>query len=188
MRSFAEVEGELGLKRFLASPMGTLYFGGHTGRAPRLMVRRFDAEAPPALAPAYAEIVEYAHGWLEERPHLARLVRVVPPIEVGSDFVARDFHVYDARTSAYSDSDHPMEPPEELNQMRGIFREEAGRSDDRRDRIVERVLARSILEPSGKTYPDEARDGSGGIQFVIVDLKLTLQDLEEWAAIPRRRW
>lgn len=144
------------------------------------MVRRFDANASTALVRAYADIVESAQAWLNERPHLARLVRVEQPTEVGSDFVARKFHVYLTRTNSYDGSPEAPEVPEELEQMQTIFREEAGHPWDSRDAILERILSRSILEPSGKTYPGEPLDGSPGTQFVIVDPKITRQDLDEW--------
>jgi hypothetical protein len=185
MRAFADIERELGLKRFLWSELGTLYFVPQAANGPKIMVRRFDGEAPPGLVGPYAELVKAAQEWLDERAHLGRLVRVEQPVEVGTDFIARKFHVYTVRTNSYLDPENPPEPPEELEQIREIFREEAGQSDDPRDVIVERVLARSILEPSGKTYPGEPEDGSAGTQFVIVDPKLSRQDLEEWAAVPR---
>ena len=185
MRTFADIQRELGLRRFLASELGTLYFGLESAAGPQLMVRHFDGEAPPSLVGAYAEIVKAAQEWLDERPQLARLVRVEQPVELGTDFIARPFHVYLVRTNSYLDAENPPPEPEELAEMRQIFHDEAGQSRYWQDVIVERVLARSILEPSGKTYPGEPADGSPWTQFVIVDPKLTLADLQEWDAHAR---
>jgi hypothetical protein len=184
MRTFDDIERDLGLRRFLASPLGTLYLAPESANGPRLMVRRFEDGSPGATARSYAGLVGAARDWVRDRPHLARLVRVEQPVEVGSDFVARPFHVYLVRTKSYLE-ENPPDVPEELEEMRRIFRDEVGRSPDPRDAIVERVLARSILEPSGKTYPGEPEDGTTGTQFVIVDPKLTRQDVGEWIAVTR---
>lgn len=186
MRSFSEIERDLGLVRFAASPLGTLYFVPSSSDGPKLMVRRFDSAAGPEFVTPYAQVAEFAQLWLDERAHLGRLVRVEQPVETGSDFLARKFYVYYVSTNSYLAPD-PPEVPEELEEMRSLFREEAGRSDDPRDELVERVLARSILEPNSKTVPDQPQDGSAGVQFVIIDPKLTLPDLKEWVATDRHR-
>lgn len=183
MREFTDIQRQLGLKEFLESPMGTLYFVPSNVQCPELIVRRFDGEAPPALVQPYAEIVRAAQQWIERHPELAPLVRVEQPAEVGADFIARKHHVYYVRTASYADRDEPLEPPEELEEMRAKFRAAIGRSKNPRDVIIECVLARSLLLPTGKTYPGESEDEPGLTQFIVVDLKLTREDLEEWAAL-----
>lgn len=178
MREFADIQQALGLKKFLGSPLGTLYFVPVAPNAPRLMVRHFDRDLPVALVGPFAELVRAVQQWIERHPALARLVRVEQPIEVGRDFIARKHHTYYTSTDAYVDWEDPPEPPEELKQMRSAFRAAVGQASEPQDTIIEAVLARSLLEPTGKTFFDE-EDGL----FIVVEPKPTREDLERWAAL-----
>lgn len=178
MRDFVDIQQALGLKKFLGSPLGTLYFVPVAPDAPRLMVRHFDRELPVALVEPFAELMRTAQEWIERHPALSRLVRVEQPIEVGRDFIARTHHTYYTSTDAYVDWEDPPEPPEELEQMRSAFRAAVGRSADPRDAIIEAVLARSLLEPTGKTFFDEEEG-----RFIVVEPKPAREDLERWAAL-----
>src|SRR5436305_923928 len=109
MRQFTDIAAELGLKKYLDSPFGTLYFIPFAVGAPSIVVRRFDGEWPPELAAPYAELIRAAQRWIERHPGLARLVRVEQPVEVGSDFVARKHHRYHVSTDAYVDWENPPE-------------------------------------------------------------------------------
>lgn len=177
MRKFTEIQHELGLKKFLASPLGTLYFVPFAPGFPRVMVRHFDNELTSTLVKPFAELVQASQNWLERRPELARLVKVEQPIEVGHDFIARPYHMYYTSTDAYVDWEDPPEPPEELEKMRSALRAEIGQSDDPRDAIIEAVLARSLLKPTGKTYFGDDD------QFIVVEPKVTREDLECWSAL-----
>lgn len=178
MRTFTDIERDLGLKRFLASQLGTLYFVPFAPEAPRVIVRRFDRDLDPALIGAYVDLVGAAQEWVERRPELERLVRIEQPTEVGADFVARPHHTYYTSTYAYEEWDDPPEPPHELGVMRAALRSALAEPHDDRDRILGRVLARSLLEPTGKTVFDE---GEG--RFVVVEPKLTREDVESWAGL-----
>lgn len=183
MREFADIQHEPGLKRFSDSLLGTLYMILDDSQVPRVMVRHFDNELPPTLVEPFADFVHATQQWLERHLELARLVRVEQPSEVGRDFIARPFHVYYTSTSIYEDWDNPLESPEELEQMRSAFGAAIGKSADPQDVIIETVLARSLLEPTGKTYfGDSEMDKSEG-QFIVVEPKLTLEDVECWAAL-----
>ena len=63
--------------------------------------------------------------------------------------------------------------------MREALREQIGKSRDPKDVIIERVLRRSLLEPSEKTIFDSDED-----RFVIVDPKIRREDVDAWAALP----
>jgi hypothetical protein len=183
MREFAAIQRELGLKKFLDSSLGTLYFVPFAPGAPRVIVRHFDSEIPPTLVKPFADLVRAAQQWIEHRPELARLVRVEQPIEVGRDFIARKHHTYYTSTAAYEDWEDPPAPPEELEQMRHTFRTAMGRSVDPRDAIIEAVLKRSLLEPTGKTYFGTSDKSESEGQFIVVEPKLTHEDVERWAAL-----
>jgi hypothetical protein len=176
MRTFAEIAREAGLKKFLESASGTLYFDT-LGPAPRMIVRHFDRELPAALAPVFGALVVAAQRWVEARPAVARWVRVEPPLEIGADFVARPHHVYYQSLRSYDepDDDDPIEPPDELAPMRAAVRAAMGAPADARDAVVEAVLARSLLGPTGKTYlPDD--------RFVVVEPSPRRDELERFAA------
>jgi hypothetical protein len=178
MRDFNAIHQELGLKKFCESPLGTLYFVPSRPGSQRVMVRRFDSELPASLANSYADFIQATQHWLERRTELSRLVRVLQPIEVGKDFVARPHLSYYTSTSTYVTSDDPPEIPEALEEMRNAFRAAIGTSADPREDIIEAVLARSLLEPSGKTVFFESEG-----RFVVVEPKPTREELERWAAL-----
>jgi hypothetical protein len=178
MSEFVEVQRALGLKKFCDSPLGTLYAVPYSPGVPRVMVRRFDRELPVTLVQPFAEFVQAAQRWIDDRPALVRLVRIEQPVEVGRDFISRNYLLYYTSTDAYVDWEDPPEPPEELEQMRSAFREAAGKSADPKDIIIEAVLARSLLEPTGKTVFNEEEG-----RFIVVEPKMTREDVERWAAL-----
>ncbi|MBD2767336.1 hypothetical protein IC235_05465 [Hymenobacter sp. BT664] len=178
MRKFADIQGEIGLQKFLDSPLGTLYFVPAAPGAPRVMVRHFDTDIPTTLVKPFADLVQAAQQWIGYHSELVRLVKVEQPIEVGRDFVARPHHTYYTSIRAYVEWEDPPEPPDELEQMRSSLRAVLGKSVEPRDIIIETVLARSLLEPTGKTFFDESEG-----QFIVVEPKLTREDVARWAAL-----
>jgi hypothetical protein len=178
MREFSDVQRELGLQKFLASPLGTLYFVPSAPGSPRVIVRHFDGELAPELVPAYADLVRATQEWVERRPELAELIRVEQPTEVGTDFVARPHHTYGTSIDAYEEWEDPPQPPPELDRMRRALREALEGPGDEKEAIVGRALARSLLEPTGKTYFKESEG-----RFVVVEPKVTREDVERWAAL-----
>lgn len=180
MRDFSALEQELGLRHFLASPLGTLYYVPFAPGRPRVLVRRFDGELPATYVPAYADLVRSAQEWVAGQPELERLVRFEQPLEVGTDFVTRPHHTYYTAIDAYEDWANGPKPPPELAEMRQALRAALAATDqtDRRTAILGGVLARSLLEPTGKTYFHE---GEG--RFIVVDPVLTHADVTGWAAV-----
>ncbi len=178
MREFSDIRDQLGLKKFLDSPMGTLYFVPYAPGKPRVIVRHFDSQLPVSLVAPFASMTKAAHDWLSRRPDLAGKARVVLPDEVGRDFIAREHFTYYTSTESYEldEEDMPPDPPAALFEMREAFSEACGRSDGAIDAIIESVLARSLIEPTGKTFYNE----SEGL-FIIVELKPTRDELERWS-------
>ncbi|MGW4647993.1 hypothetical protein [Kitasatospora sp. NPDC004289] len=169
MRTFSELSDALGLRKFLFSPLGTLYFVPSAPGSPRVMVRRFDGLLPPALAAPYAGLITACADWVAARPSVAADVRVLLPLEVGTDFVARPHPVYHASTDSYD----PASPPAELAAMhRTVAAALEAPATGERDGVVTRVLARSLLEPTGRTYYDERER-----RFVVVEPKIEPSDL-----------
>lgn len=168
---------ELGLQKFLASPLGTLYFVPSAPGRPRIIVRHFDGELSPAFVQPYADLIRAAQQWVERHSGLDRLVRIEQPTEVGEDFVARPHHTYSTSIDAYEEWEDPPQPPAELTEMRDLLRAALLEPADPKEAIIHRVLARSLLEPTGKTYFHE---GEG--RFIVVEPKLTSDDVQRWAA------
>jgi hypothetical protein len=179
MRTFADIQRELNLVRYVGSFSGNLYIVPVAPSAPRIVVRHFDRDLPPSLIPSYTALLRAAQSWIDTDPELAKLVRVEQPVETGSDFIARPHHLGTA-LSAYEDDEDPPEAPEELNAVRTRFRARAAQARGERERLLADVLARSLLQPTAKTVFN-AREH----RFVIADLKPTRDDLERWNMIER---
>lgn len=178
MRDFATLRRELKLKPFLENPLGTLYISPEVPGTPRLIVRHFDGGLPSTLAGPFVMLLRSAQQWLEHNPELKRLVSIEQPVEVGSDFVARKHHIYGVSLSSYTEWDEPPTPPPQLARMQKTFREALGKSTDPKDVLLEKVLARSLLEATAKTYFDDDEE-----RFIVVDLKPTADEVKRWATL-----
>lgn len=86
MRDFTHVQQNLGLKKFLASVLGTLYYVPSAPGPARIMVRHFDRDVPPARIEAYVDLVRSIQGWIADHAELERLIRVEQPLEVRNGF------------------------------------------------------------------------------------------------------
>lgn len=178
MRLFTEIEKDWQVWEFLDVPEGTLYFSDAAAGRPNVIVRHFDGTLPATQVSDFADITRAAQAWLERHAPLSRLVRVEQPFEVGKDYVARPHHVYYTSTSSYVLDEDPPDPPEELAELRERFRTVAAGASTPQDKLLVSLLSRSIVEPSGKTF-FKGREG----RFVIVELKLTPEDLAEWRSL-----
>jgi hypothetical protein len=167
---FADVEQRLGLKKYLSSPLGTLYFNA----SDQVLVRRFDGALPPALREAYTDLTAAAQRWIDRHPRVAELARVQQPTEVGTDYVARPLFAF-TPTGTYYDLDAPADPPAEWVRLFAAVGAVPPPVDPR-DAIVANVVRRSLLEPNGKTYFD-----AGEGRFVVVEPRLSAEDVRSWA-------
>src|SRR5262245_41753817 len=149
MRDFATLQNATQLIRHGQALFGTIYYSTNDRGLPLLMVRHFDHDASPATARTFADINKASGDWIG-RHGLSDLIRIEPVSEIGTDFIVRPFHVYTTSLRSYVEDSHPPSPPEELQPMRDRLRAQVGKSLEAKDVIVERVLARSLLEPSGK--------------------------------------
>ena len=180
MRAFVDIERELGLIKLTDSVNGTLYCVPVAPGAPRLIVRRFDGELDPTVVPLYVDLLAAAQSWVAADPELAAVVQVEPLGEVGRDFTARR-HVQATSLAAFMETDpeeDPPEPPPELTTMQAQFRTRSDMATDPRELLLTTILARSILEPSSKTFYDFGLE-----KMVIADLKPTRDELERWGEL-----
>jgi hypothetical protein len=176
MRTFSELATAYNLREFLASPNGTLYFNprAYISPEPPLVVRRFNSNLPANLVQPYAHFTQASQRWIDDC-NIGVLVRIDQPLEIGQDFIARKHHAYQTSTRSYADWEGPP-PPAELWELRERFCRNARNTFTQSDRLITIVLARNILEPSGKTFFDDSEG-----RFIIVDLKLEKEELEWWA-------
>jgi hypothetical protein len=181
MTNFSSLERTLCLKKFLASPLGTLYFVPYAPGSPRIVVRCFDGPLRPDMAPVYADLVRAIQHWIERQPSVDALARVVEPAEVGDDYVARPHHTYSASTNSYYDDEDPVEAPAEWARLITAVRE-APPPANHRDALVAEVARRSLAEPNGKTYFNETEG-----RFIVVDPKLAIDDVRRWAELQEAR-
>jgi hypothetical protein len=185
MRNFAEIRAALGLRKFLDSRLGTLYFNPTAQGADRILVRHFDSAIPAELTAVYADLFEKVADWVDSSSAIAPYVRVERPVEVGPDFIARPYPVYYVSTDAYDYADEAPPPPPELDEMRTAVRAAlSGKGTGPLDEsvVVARVLRASLLEPTGRTYFNED-EGT----FVVVEPKIGEADVHDWAKLRASR-
>lgn len=181
MRSFSDIRDQPSVKEFLRSPLGTLYMRLDESGLPREMIRHFDSDLEPKLVRPFVEIIRNFKDWVESHPKLLFLVKVEQPSEVGHDFITRAFHVYFSSTRTYMERENPPKAPAELTQMQDLIRAEIGKPKETREAILEKVIIKSLLEPTGKTLFDETSH-----QFVVVEPKINREDLERWLSLAEK--
>lgn len=186
MVNFEQRKAELGLKVALPSSRGTMFLADSShirdidGLFVTPLVRRLDGFVTPELRNAYVEMVEACDAWVAAHPELDRVVRVMPLLEVGEDFIVRA-HIPYTSTAEYENTPEDevdLEVPGELAEMRAIFREAQGKLGDPKSMIIERVLARNLLRPSGLTFFDEEESA-----FIVIEPHIRAEDLEEFARL-----
>jgi hypothetical protein len=175
VRYFLEIEEELGLKKFLESKLGTLYFVPSSPGSQRVIVRRFDNLLSPEYVNAFAEMLRACQQWVESSSSLNQFVRVEQLLEVGADFISRTHHTYFASTDSYAEEHNPPEEPPELEQMRSIARSLVMDTSDHNLRIIRSVMARSLIEPSTKTYLSDDE-----MKFIVVEPEFCVDDVKSW--------
>ena len=178
MRTFREVYSVLDLEEFLDSSKGTLYCGPSGPRVPEIMVRHFDGYFSNDLVQPFVTITEAVRKWIDDRRDFEKFVTLETLTEVGVDFVCRPFHVYQTSLSVYDDRIDLSEIPEEIEQMREALNQAIGKPGNEEERIIEKVIKQSILEPASKTYFNWSSH-----KFCIVELAMTHDDLQNWARL-----
>ena len=179
MREFSDIEKKYQLRPFLRGRRGYLYvFKSSPSQVWHdMVIRHFNGELKPEFTRDFAEIVEEIHQWVSSKKLLHKYVEVELVREVGEDFIILPYH------KTYS-SLYVMEEweddliPEELHIMRKIFRSEIGNPGNEKEEIIEEILVRSLLEPSGKTWFNDLIS-----IFIISEPRIKQEHLEKWSDI-----
>lgn len=175
MRTFKEIQKELGLRKFLYSENGTLHFP--TDVSKRVIVRHFDNKINKELVPVYVDIMKALDQFAQENDELNSLIIVQQPFEVGVDFIARTHHVYYISVDSYFDDDEDCETPPQFEKLKKLILELKKNNLKDSDKILLRILENSFIIPTMKTY-FKSKLG----KFINVDPKMDIEDLTEWQA------
>jgi len=175
-QKFSDIEKKYQLRRFLRSSRGYLYIYGSTLKD-MMMIRHFNGELKPKYTQVFAEIVEMINQWVTSHKLLHEYVEVELVREVGEDFIILPFRKNYSSLGAIEQWDDDL-IPEELEIMRNILRSEIGNPGNEKEKIIEEILVRSLLEPSGKTYHNDLIN-----KFVIIEPRITQEHLEKWSKI-----
>jgi hypothetical protein len=174
MKTFEELKKEKSIKRFLASELGTLYFRPNVPREDKIIVRHLDNKLTIDMLPAYVHLYHSIKLWIESNAEINQYVFMDDLIEVGKDYFSRPFYVYHVSTRRYFNHPEPLEPEEEYEPMIQAVSKELGPPSDK-EGVISKVLRRSLLEPTGKTFFEDDID-----KYVIVEPKVTIADIEQW--------
>ena len=180
MRTFDELRRHAAVNR-QPSPIGEHYWFGDSPK--RMIAIRFE---DPSDTGAYLRLWQACRFWLKNRPQADVVAEVQQLEEVGSDFLVCRFHV-SGNSLATFDSEDPddfVEDAPDMEPMRAAIRLELGDPKTPRDRVIERVIAASFLEPKAyETVLDERRrfnDSSPTGKWLAKFPKINREDLDEW--------
>ncbi len=177
MKSFQEIKDELGLERFTWSEFGTMYFKSSSIPEEKRVVRHLDQALTVELLPVYTNLYHAIEKWIED--HLViSMYAVLPSIEVGPDYIIRPFYSYYVSLRNYlydQEEEGYIEPPDLYEEMLEEIGDLLHQPMEGKDQVIQRILRKSLLEPTGKTIYDSKR-----AMFIIIEPKVSLEDLEEW--------
>jgi hypothetical protein len=179
MKSFEEFRKEISLvKSSMGSEFGSKYIDTKLPRNEMIVVRHLDTKLAIELFPIYEQLYNTITKWVDDRPKVNEYVFIPSLIEVGKDYFIRPFYVYDIAIRDYMDKDDEdyVEPPALFEEMRNSISQELNKEVSGRELIIHRILKKSLLEPTGKTIYDSRRMN----KFIIVEPKISLDDLNEW--------
>lgn len=176
MQKFSDIEKKYQLRRFLRSRRGYMYVF-RPALQDEMMIRHFNGELKPNFTQVFAEIIERINQWVTSHKLLHEYVEVELVREVGEDFIILPYHKSYSSLSQIEDWDDDL-VPEELELMRNILRSEIGNPGNEKEKIIEEILIRSLLEPSGKTWFNETIH-----KFIISEPRITQRHLEKWSNI-----
>lgn len=174
MKLFQPLSQELSLAIFLESEFGTMYFRPNVPLKDKITVRYLDGKLTIEMLSVYIQLYNSILQWIENSHDLKKYIFMPEILETGKDYLSRPFYVYHISTMDYIDKDEPVEPPKEYEEMIRIATIELS-SASGKEETIRRVLRKSLLEPSGKTYFEDEMN-----KFVIVEPKISLNDLQEW--------
>lgn len=177
MKSFEDISREMNLTRYIGSELGTMYFDPKAPREKETIIRHLDGKLTIELLPAYVSLYNSIVQWIANNPSLNEYVFMPGLVEVGKDYFIRPFYSYYVSTRDFADKDEPIEPPSEYKEMHKVAFEEL-KSTSGKEETIRRILRKSLLEPTAKTYFEDDIN-----KFIIVEPKISIEDIEEWKGL-----
>jgi len=174
MQKFSDIEKKYQLRIFSRSNRGYIYVI-KPDLQDYMVIRHFNGELKPNFTQVFAEIVERINQWVMSHKLVREYVEVELVREVGEDFIILPYHKSYSTLSAIEQWDEDL-IPEELEIMRKALRSEIGNPENEKEKILEEILVRSLLEPSGKTWFYEKIN-----KFIISEPRITQEHLEKWS-------
>ncbi|MGG7550903.1 hypothetical protein ACQ7CX_09825 [Chryseobacterium arthrosphaerae] len=186
MKSFEEIKKTEPLTRFLGSKSGTMYFNDNVSNGNDIIIRHLDGELTPELLPVYVQLYEAVLEYIDTHHRIKEHVFIPQLLEVGEDYIIRPFYVYLVPIRKYFSPDEPLEPLKEYYEMIRAFSEEMidqfweeDITDPNKQSIVKRILRKSLMQPTGKTF----FEGRHLNKYIIVEPAISIEDLEKWKMI-----
>lgn len=176
MSEFQKIKEKRGLKRFLGSDLGTMYFNPNVLPQNDVIVRHFDSKLQykhlASYVQLYNEIVEFMND-----SSLVKFVEIFPLIEVGEDYVSRPFHSYDFATSDYFDEEvgDDFIPRELMDEIRKHVEALQLKTESAKQQLVMKVIYNSLVAPSNKTYFNNSSN-----KMIVVEPTIKVEDIIEW--------
>lgn len=179
MNSFDEIKKQKELTAGLISEFGKFYLEKGVSRDQLIVIKHFDNEYVLQFLPIYVELHNAIINWIDVSEKAKEYVYMPPLLEVGVDYLIRRFYVYYVSIRNYFDKEEDgyIEPPELFGEMRNAVSQEL-KEVSGREGVIQRILRKSLLEPTGKTI-----FGYRINKFIIVEPKISVEDLNDWKII-----
>ncbi len=179
MDNFKNLNKKLGLKRFLGSDLGTMYFNPNADARDDIIVRHFDSQVSPALVNDYQQLYNSVKTTIDNSS-LQEFADLQPLLEVGSDYYMRRLHIYDFPTSDYFESDSNLEilPIDLLKKIKSTFNTLSENSSTTKDRLINQIISKSLCLPSNKTYFNGKMN-----KMILVEPTINEEDIILWGKL-----
>ncbi len=176
MSVFQEIKEKRGLKRFLGSDLGTMYFNPDLLPQNDIIVRHFDSKLGSKDLTSYVKLYNKVI-LLINNSSLINFVDIFPLVEVGHDYVSRPFHIYDFPTSAYFDEEvrDDFIPQKLMHEIRNHVEALKSATVSAKQQLVMKVIYNSLVAPSNKTYFNSPSN-----KMVLVEPTIKVEDIIEW--------
>ncbi|MGX7666023.1 hypothetical protein [Flavobacterium pedocola] len=181
MKTFEDLKKETPLKRFIENEFGTLYIQQDYQNGKDAIIRHFDKEVLPEFIPTYILLYDELVKWIDSKPDIKEYVFIPKLLEVGDDYTMRSFYVYYNHIRSYTDEYEPIVPPSEYYGMINMVSYELSEDYEadnylsNEENIIHRIIRKSLLGGTGKTFFDDELQ-----KFIIVEPKISITDLQEW--------
>jgi hypothetical protein len=177
MKTFEELKNKMTLKPRAGDEceLGTMYFEPDATRDKMIIIRHLDNKLTVELLPVYVHLYHSIQQWISNNPEVNQYVFMPNLLEVGKDYFIRQYHVYGTSIRRYINHKEPIEPPDEFEDMVRVVSREL-QAVPEKEKIIARILRRSLLEPTSKTFFTSRYMK----KFVIVEPKVTIADIEQW--------